>query len=640
MPRSSSDSKTDTRLATRSRSGCLTCRARKLRCDKNEDGDDDDDNEPCGRCARLGMQCITSNNASLSQQERAQLRGDAVRRRDLNQAGFVRLRSAASCQHCRSRRQKCSGDRPTCARCLQSNRICVYDRGIDRGARDAVRIESAAAHDMEPASTNAALGAFTSTSLTSLHDKVVIRTLVERFFHEISPLRCFGFIHEPSFMLRMDYLLSHKDKDPLLLTVCALATRTINQESLVRSLGAAWAHTALTMVRNQAHRISVNVLMCLVLLNEFFVRVDEVKQCFILTCLACRLCQALQLNVEYDDDFECKSSSLSPTEKETRRRLMWASYCMDTSISGGLDSIKMFREEDSMIQMPADEDSFFYRTAGMTSFLRPAGQLGDQEHLRFRAKFNQDGSLGGYRAYYIHLIVFRERVLRYLKRRDQEENPSRPLSEFNLLVSDLEYWRSSLPQNLRLTPEVIYIRTGQGILSALFDLHTGFHQCGCDLYRAMIPELQLPPRRQNNMTMTAPTEFLVEGKRKWFQHACQLTEIFRLAMAHAPKSMTEPNTAGHAYTAIRTKLYYHLHIMADEERAIQSAMVDEMISTDLEYLRRVNELHPMTARTLACSEELVRTLDPRSGGTRPAEEETETAHADIAENGQDGNEGP
>ncbi|TPX16867.1 uncharacterized protein E0L32_003429 [Thyridium curvatum] len=631
-----SDSKNDssggstpaTTQATRSRAGCLTCRARKLRCDRNGP---DATGSSCGRCARLGVKCVSSNNASLSQKERRQLQGDAARRHDLNQAGFTRLRTAASCRYCRSRRQKCSGDRPACARCQQSKQECIYDRG---------KTEVKTSESMSP--TNIAVTASATSAVMTLqaegsplstlrnfHDKALIRSLVEVFFHEISPLRCFGFIHEPSFMLRMDYLLSNDDKDPLLMTVCALASRATNQPPEIRAQGAAWAQCALVMTRSQAHRISVNNLMCLVLLHEYFARVDEVSQCFILGSLACRLAQALQLNVEYDEDYECRSSALSATEKETRRRLMWACYILDFACSGGLDPIKMFEEEDVSIQMPADEQGFFYRTAGMTSFLKPIGQLAHQDHLGLGVITSNGPLLGGYRAYYIHLLVIRERTIRYLKRRVQEEDPSGPMSQYNLLLSDLEQWRASLPQNLRLTPEIIYIRKSQGELSALFDIHTGYHQCGCDLYRAMIPELQLPPKRHNNMTMTATPEFLAEGKRRWFRHACEMTKVFRLAIEHAPKSMTEPGSSIHAYTAIRTKLYYQLYIMTNKERQTQSAAVEESIQTDLEYLRLMTELHPSAGMTLACSEELVRTLDPRSGGTNPAEEGPSTVDTPV-----------
>lgn len=347
--------------STRSRSGCLTCRARKVRCDRNEF---DAPTISCGRCARLGVQCVSSNNASLSLQERELLEGGPTRRNGLNQAGFTRLRAAASCRHCRSRRQKCSGGRPSCTRCLQSNRVCIYDKRKkspvpDGGSRREPNVptEADGSTPAQPDSTLRSGAAtpvptpapITSKTLRNLQDKTIVRTLVETFFQEISPLRCFGFIHEPSFILHMDALLNNEDKDPLLLTVCALATRTVNQGPQVQSQGAAWAQSALLMVHNQAHRVSVNILMCLVLLHEFFARIDELRQCFILSCLACRLCQGLQLNVEYDEDFECKLSSLSVTEKETRRRLMWACYTIDFSTSGGLDSVKMLREEDIMI---------------------------------------------------------------------------------------------------------------------------------------------------------------------------------------------------------------------------------------------------------------------------------------------------
>jgi hypothetical protein len=138
----------------------------------------------------------------------------------------------------------------------------------------------------------------------------------------------------------------------------------------------------------------------------------------------------------------------------------------------------------------------------------------------------------------------------------------------------------------------------------------------------MVPELQLPPKIQNNMTTTASADYLDSGRRTWFHHACEITRILRLALDHAPNSMGEPNTAGDAYTAIRTQLYYSQFLMKDDERQRLPSSIEDMIDANLRYLRALHQSHPSTQRTLACSEELVRTLDPRSGGTRVAEEVT------------------
>jgi hypothetical protein len=281
-------------------------------------------------------------------------------------------------------------------------------------------------------------------------------------------------------MLRLDRLSGGTERpDPLLLAVCALAGSATRQSQQLQDMSFTWASDALSRCLTDAHQISVNNLMCIVLLHEYYVRRDDLKQCFILSAIACRLCQALQLNVEFDEDYDCTTSSLSATEKETRRRIMWACYAIDSSTSGGLDSLKMLRESDVTIQMPSDEDKFYFRTAGKTSFIRPIGRLGQSdEDLDVSISLNPSTVLGGYRAYFVHLIILRERILRYLKRPTEEQYPSEPNSEFSRLRSDLARWEQSLPQDLRLSPEIIYIRKSQNMLPALLDIHTGYHQCG------------------------------------------------------------------------------------------------------------------------------------------------------------------
>ena len=549
----------------------------------------------------------------------------AARRRDINQAGFARLRSSASCNYCRSRRQKCSGERPTCARCRESNRECVYERRNEGSARrsSSVALEPTPTPSKPPVSPGKALRrspssageALTSDANFSLQNKAIIRPLVDTFFREISPLRCFGFIHESSFVQRMDQVFDQDEHDPLLISVCALATKAINQESL-REVGTSWAKMALQIVFSNIHRMSVNILMCIVLLHEHFARIDELRTCFVLTSIACRICQGLQLNVEYDLDYSCETSDLSATEKETRRRLMWACYIMDILTAVGVEQLRLLREEHIEIQLPSDEESFFYRTPGPTSYLQPIGQLGLPTDLS--GTQNSSRTLVGHRAFYLQIIVHRERSLHYLKRSIPEEDPSRPMSEFNMLVYDLEGWKNSLPANLQLNSDVIYVRKPLGMMSALLEIHMAYHQAACDLYRAMTPALLMPPRQQNSMTATAPLDFLQRGLRKWFDHACELTRIFQLALEHVPESMTQPGSAYFGYTAIRAKLYYLFYIMSNEEREAQAPVVEQLVCIDLEYVRMLRKFHPVVARVLACSEELVRTLDPVDGGAAAA----------------------
>lgn len=515
---------------------------------------------------------------------------------------------------CSQRRMHDPGDRDNGQASHANSKKQNTAQGRDR-ADDAGR-GGVASHPLSPSPTTTA---GSHASFREL-DKSVPWSLVETFFSEIAPLRCLGFLHEPSFMQRLDGLLE-KSEDPLLMAVCAVATHGAGHAAL-RPQGAAWAHAALQMVLIHMDRISVNMLMCVVLLHEHYARCDELRLCFMLSSLACRICQALQLNVEYDLDLDCLTSALSCTEKETRRRLMWACYTIDANTACGVEQLKLIREQDVKIQLPADEGAFFYRTAGRTSFLQPVGQLiVATEHTPVPTTSVRGGAgspsaatqtlrpprpLGGYCAYYVQLIVTRERVLRYLKRYRQEGRSGDPMTEFNLLAADLEAWRAALPPSLQLNPEVVYIRKKGERLSALLDLHAWYHQVWLDLYRALQPGLQMPPRRHSALTATAPPDFLERGRRLAFEHACDMARLCGLALEHAPESLGEPAGAICAYTTIRVKLHHQMHILTPEERRDQAGAVNDMIAIELRYLRALHERHPMVARTLACAEELVR----------------------------------
>lgn len=50
--------------------------------------------------------------------------------------------------------------------------------------------------------------------------------LIEEYFAHIHPMRCFGFVHKPSFMQRIDEDIgSCRDEESLLHVICALGAK-------------------------------------------------------------------------------------------------------------------------------------------------------------------------------------------------------------------------------------------------------------------------------------------------------------------------------------------------------------------------------------------------------------------------------
>ncbi len=536
---------------------------------------------------------MRSNNSSLSEATRKQLMASA---HELTQAGLQRRRVTASCIACRTTKQKCSGDL-ICTRCAHKSMECIYTSPLPPS-------NSSEPHTMSPSSTPAIV-AITPGIVreTNLSDKILVHELVESYFTEVSPLRSFGFIHKPSFMRKLDEGHGIDGKiDPLIYAMCAVATKASGRHDLW-NVGIDLANTAQRMVLQNLDDISTHSLMCVVLLHEHAIRTGQLNWCFLFSSIAARISQALQLNLEYDYDVLCTGSRMSTTEKETRRRLLWAVFIIDSGISSGVDQLELIHEKDIKIQLPCDEEKFLFRRPCITETISPGCILDFiPEELRpLNAAENM-----GYRAYIIRIFVLRNRVLQYLKRYSNHGSPWSPTSDFALIINDLKSWKASLPADLEFIGDVIYIRKEQSLLSTLVHLHISYYQCFCDLYRIVIPAMMFPPEPQSYITMNAPPGFLEECQKTWLECACTITEIFRQTLPYAPQGMAEHAIGMSAYEVTRIQILYITKLIPNEMREAQKAAMLPLIEINLSFLRALQTIHPGVRLYLIWTEKLVR----------------------------------
>lgn len=84
-----------------------------------------------------------------------------------------------------------------------------------------------------------------------------------------------------------------------------------------------------------------------------------------MTGLAVRLAQGLQINVERSDhNFRIGAELSSPSARESRRRLMWSIYAMDAWVGSGVDELTLIREVDLRIRLPCNERDFILECPG------------------------------------------------------------------------------------------------------------------------------------------------------------------------------------------------------------------------------------------------------------------------------------
>ncbi len=548
----------------RTRTGCLTCRARKIKCDESA--------FICDNCSRSGLECLRSGNESLPQSTRSQLAVSAENSHyQLTQAGIARRRIKRSCVACKLVKKRCSGERPQCERCSGRGQTCVYDHDDGSSSEHSSPQEVAGPSPSSPLSPLSP-----AATALNLPDKALARDLCDAFFDEIAPCAAWAFsIGIPfSSMPRTAPWWTTRTRS---CSQCAHSPRRQSRSATCWDLGCGWARVAQGLVLAEVQDISVHRLMCIVLLYEHAARVADHRLCFMLSGLASRYAQALSLNLEHDHDILSTTDLLPPVERESRRRLMWACYIIDTMVACGLNHLQTIDTTTIQIQLPCDDKYFLYKVARPTARVPICFDAAANRETRISTE-NQDTH-----AFLLRLFLIRERILRYINDHTDEEDPWRLTSS----LADLEHWKESLPPELQFNFDVIVIRREQSMLSALVSLHVQYHQINCLLYRCTIPSMLFPARAQTGLSRKASLDFLSDSRRGWFDHACAMSTIFEVALEHRPASMADPAVGPSAYNAIIIKFLYLTNFVPPEERLLNLENILPLVDIDLRFLREL-----------------------------------------------------
>jgi hypothetical protein len=148
-----------------------------------------------------------------------------------------------------------------------------------------------------------------------------------------------------------------------------------------------------------------------VLLHDYQLRVGDYAGAFMLSAITARMTQALQINLEYSPDILCTdiSSPLSVSARESRRRLFWSCYVMDSWVGSGVDQLTLLHERDIKIQLPCNERNFLQQIPCITE------TISSNQILRFlpeEMKLKNPSENMGMVAQFIRIAELRKKVLR------------------------------------------------------------------------------------------------------------------------------------------------------------------------------------------------------------------------------------
>ncbi|KAK5443418.1 hypothetical protein LTS15_010763 [Exophiala xenobiotica] len=380
-------------------------------------------------------------------------------------------------------------------------------------------------------------------------------------------------LHKPSFMRK---LKAGTIPPVLILAVCAISARfsTHPQVSTEPAFlrGEQWATPARRIVEKRHYEPNITILTAMLMLGLHYFGTCEGGLSWSFGGQAMRMGYALQLHRELEHDplgrnqiandstkkGGPKPPELSFTDREIRRRTMWACYLMDTFNSSGTERPSFLNEEYYQIQLPIKESHFQMEVPGPTEDLygnvpmsssKPSSSLetNTTTDLAAEAKSNM-----GVSAYIVRGVVLWKRIVKYLNLGGKDKDPHPiwdTLSQFATLQRQITQLKSSLPPELTYTPDNLATHASERLANQLLFLHIVLAQTSLFLHRFAIPTVPSTSRRPHHHAYTAagmPRTFLSNSANTVIESAALISKIIADSAGH---TLTVPFAGYCAYAA-------------------------------------------------------------------------------------------
>jgi len=352
-------------------------------------------------------------------------------------------------------------------------------------------------------------------------------------------------LHKPSFMRR---LKAGTVPPVLILAVCAVSARfsthpQLNSEPAFLR-GENWATPAAQIALRRHDEPNITILTVFLLLGLHEFGTCHGGRSWSFGGQALRMAYALQLHRELDYDplgQNGKGSQLSFTDREIRRRTMWACVLMDRYNSSGSQRPPIGNEKFLQIQLPIKESHFQMEIPGPTEDLE--GNVPNPVPEGMGQLSNPKDNMG-VSAYIIRAIMLWGRIVDYLNLGGKKKDPHplwSPESGYSRLKRQIEEFSASLPPSLTFTHENLQNHAAEKIANQFLFLHIIIHQNMLFLNQFAIP---LSPGGRPPKDM--PRSFLSDAGRAAVEAAHHISMLIDRASGYL---LTVPFAGYCAYTA-------------------------------------------------------------------------------------------
>ncbi|KAI9864470.1 MAG: hypothetical protein M1824_005174 [Vezdaea acicularis] len=447
-----------------------------------------------------------------------------------------------------------------------------------------------------------------AASLPPMH---IRQHLVEVYFDCVYG-QTYSLLHKPSFMRRLG---AGRIPPVLMLAVCAISARFANHPELKQEppflRGEEWASEARNIVIKHYDQPNITILTATVLLGLHEFGTCQGGRSWAFGGMALRMAYALQLHreVEYDP-LAREKVPLSVTDREIRRRTMWACFLMDRFNSSGTERPTFANEESIKIQLPIKEKFFQMGIAGTTPTLE--GEVHDW--VKTEDGQTQDPKENmGVAAYVIRIVALWGRVIKYLNLGGKEKDPHpmwSPKSHFAELQGLVDGFRTNMPPDLQYNQQNLDAHAAEHIANQFFFLHTVYHQIVLFMNRFAIPSAPgLAPASE------MPKEFVRQCGRAALEAASRISALIR-------DSSEYPVTAPFfGYCAFLSSTVHVFGIFS--KNAQLEAMAKQNLTTNVKYLGKMKRVWGMFHYVAESLKEIYRAhadeaqhRGPNPGGTR------------------------
>ncbi|KAI1263572.1 hypothetical protein F5Y18DRAFT_121977 [Xylariaceae sp. FL1019] len=588
---------------------CSTCRLRKVRCDGRRD--------MCQNCERLGFSCSFQDNGSPHPD------GDSI-----TAFSLPRRRVRLACTNCHSRKARCTGETPRCARCQSQGIDCIYrptkrsggingtgtggQHGTTDSEHESVTSEPPEKRTMthrdhhgshhppngNPDGSNMDYPSGLSSKRDPLvfPDDVLIQRTFSNYFRHVHHVPMFSFLHRASLMQRFHAGMMDK---ALLLALVGVTSLLTDLGPGMREYGVRCVDECQSMVLADLENPSTIKIQALVLLMKHRMLSRRFTSAFMLAATAARFAYALRLNYE--------NPNLCFLARESRRRLMWAFLTLDSGINGGHADFTLLPPDSLHIQLPCNERNFEFDLPQITGHLRPIPSQPFPDDV---------GSL----ALHVRLLWMRSRVSYSTKNLlIMPESEVAQLPQLTKVLSkELDSFNDHLPASFKFSESNLQLRAYSPRLCVFIMIHVWWRQCHSDLYRIVVAGLKesLP---QSSISRLEPP-FVAYCKRQCFDHAIAMAEIFRLILAlDGGLPVTDLDLPYCAYQCARL-LYFAYQTQQAELRLSADQVVDHA-NRCLLIAKSMNHI-PAGAAIVADLEKLIaRGLNPTNESRPPSPED-------------------